>query len=105
MQRQARTTARKRAAEGAQRDINAAVERGFQEQAQLQRQLNEQWRRLLGNEPDVVFATLTEAFEEWYRILEFGLIRNPDVTDEGRSRTIDLATPARDGNGKVASKR
>jgi hypothetical protein len=64
MQRQARTTARKRAAEGAQRDINAAVERGFQEQAQVQRQLSEQWRRLLGNDPDVVFATLTEAFED-----------------------------------------
>jgi len=59
-------------------------------------------------EPDFLVSvglSLTEAFEEWYRILEFGLIRNANAVDDGRSRTIDLATPARDGNGKVPSKR
>jgi hypothetical protein len=64
LQRQARAVARKRAAEGAQRDISAAVSRGIWERSQLQQQLDGQWRQLLANDPEMVTATLTEAFEE-----------------------------------------
>jgi hypothetical protein len=32
--------------------------------ADLQGELDEQWRRLLANDPEIVFATLTEAFED-----------------------------------------
>ena len=60
-------------------------------------------------EPDFLVSaglSLTEAFEEWYRILEFGLIRNADAVDQTSARTIDLdAHAARENNGKVASKR
>jgi hypothetical protein len=62
-QRAARTTARQQAAEMARRDINAASTRSFHEQAQLQAWLDSQWRGLLANDPAIVFATLTEAFE------------------------------------------
>jgi outer membrane biosynthesis protein TonB len=63
LQWQARRIARKRAAEAAQRDINTAISRGLWEQGQIQHQLNGQWHRLLANDPEVVLATLTEAFE------------------------------------------
>jgi AcrR family transcriptional regulator len=60
-------------------------------------------------EPDFLVSvglSLTEAFEEWYRILEFGLIRNASVVAQAEPRTIDLQeTAPRDSNGKVSSKR
>jgi hypothetical protein len=34
------------------------------QRAQLQRQLDERWSQLYGNDPDVVLATLAEAFED-----------------------------------------
>lgn len=64
LQRSARAAARKQAAQAAERDTHAAVTHGVQEQQQLQSHLNEQWHQLLANDPSVVFATLTEAFED-----------------------------------------
>lgn len=64
LQRSARASARKQAAYAAERDIRAAVTDGVQEQQRLQSHLNEQWHRLLANDPSTVFATLTEAFED-----------------------------------------
>jgi len=64
LQWQARNLARRRAAEAAQHDIYMTVSRGLWERSQLQQHLDGQWRRLLANDPDVVTATLTEAFEE-----------------------------------------
>ena len=59
-------------------------------------------------EPDFLVSvglSLTEAFEEWYRILEFGLIRNTQAVP-GDRRTIDLDAPVlRQENGRMASKR
>lgn len=62
-QRSARALARQQAAEAATRDITAATTRGLEDQARHQRQLNEQWHRLLANDPGIVFATLTDAFD------------------------------------------
>jgi len=62
-QRSARASARQHATEAASREIDAETARVRREQADLQRQLDGQWQQLLANEPDVVFATLTEAFE------------------------------------------
>jgi hypothetical protein len=63
-QRSARASARQRAAEAGNREIDAETARIRREHADLQRELDEQWHRLLANDPDVVFATLTEAFED-----------------------------------------
>lgn len=62
--RSARTLARRQAADAAGREIEEETARRQAEQADLQRQLDEQWRRLMANDPDVVFARLTEAFED-----------------------------------------
>jgi hypothetical protein len=64
LQRSARANARHQAAEAANRDIHTAIANGLQERARLQLQLNQQWQRLLANDPDIVFATLSEAFED-----------------------------------------
>jgi len=62
-------------------------------------------------EPDFLVSvglSLTEAFEEWYRILEFGLIRNGGSPSQSPSRVINLDAPAPaddKSNGRVASKR
>jgi hypothetical protein len=64
LQRSARGTARERAAAVAARQIQQENERRVQARAALQRQLDGQWQRLLANDPDVVMATLTEAFDD-----------------------------------------
>jgi hypothetical protein len=63
-QRSARASACQQAAEAASSEIDAETARMRREQADLQCELDEQWQRLLANDPDVVFATLTEAFED-----------------------------------------
>ena len=63
-QRSARASARQRAAEAANREIEAETARIRREHADLQRDLDEQWHLLLANDPDIVFTTLTEAFED-----------------------------------------
>ncbi len=63
-QRSARALARQQAADAATREIEMETARRQAERAELQRHLDEQWNRLLANDPDVVFATLTEAFED-----------------------------------------
>jgi len=64
LQRSARATARERAAAAAAWEIQQEKSKREQVRAALQRQLDEQWQRLLANDPDVVAATLTEAFED-----------------------------------------
>lgn len=64
LQRGARAAARQRAAETAVAEIAAATAWYEEQRGNLQGQLDEQWRQLLANDPDVVFATLTEAFED-----------------------------------------
>jgi hypothetical protein len=51
---------------GAAADVEVAAARADLEEQRrhLQAQLDERWRELLANEPDVVLATLTEAFED-----------------------------------------
>jgi hypothetical protein len=63
-QRSARVLARQQAADAAAREIEVETARRQAERAELQRQLDEQWNRLLANDPDVAFSTLTEAFED-----------------------------------------
>ncbi len=64
LQRSARKVARRQAAEASSREVDAETARMLLEQAALQGDLDEQWHRLLANDPDVVFATLTDAFED-----------------------------------------
>jgi hypothetical protein len=59
-QASARASARQEAREAATREISTENERLKQEWAYQQRQLDEQWHRLLANDTNVVFATLTE---------------------------------------------
>jgi hypothetical protein len=63
-QRSARAQARDRAAQAADSEINEETARRQQERASLQSQLDQQWDRLLANDPDMVFATLSEALED-----------------------------------------
>jgi hypothetical protein len=63
-QRSARASARQKAAKAASREADAEIARMRQEQADRQADLDERWNRLLANDPDVIFATLTEAFED-----------------------------------------
>ncbi|HUY46110.1 MAG TPA: hypothetical protein VMV92_10350 [Streptosporangiaceae bacterium] len=60
----ARAAARRQAAQAASAEIEQETARRQRAQADLQIQLDEQWHRLLANDPEVVFATLTEAFED-----------------------------------------
>jgi hypothetical protein len=62
--RSSRAAAHKQAAEAASAEIAQESAKRQQEQADLQRQLDEQWHRLLANDPEVVFGTLTDAFED-----------------------------------------
>src|SRR6266536_693357 len=59
-----RAEAKKRAVIEADAELEAAREQVASQQAQWQRQLDEQWNRLCDNDPDVVLATLAEAFED-----------------------------------------
>jgi hypothetical protein len=63
-QRSARASAREQAGKAASFEVQEATARQQREHADLQRQLDEQWHRLLANDPDVVFATLTEGFDD-----------------------------------------
>jgi hypothetical protein len=64
LKRAARASARQQAAESAVAEIAARITEQDNQRTSLQRQLDGQWQRLLANDPDVVFATLTDAFED-----------------------------------------
>lgn len=59
-----RAAAWQRAAEAAETERAALRQRARAERKRAQAELDEQWRRLTGNDPDTVIATLTEAFED-----------------------------------------
>jgi len=59
-----RAAARQYAAQAAQAELNDRWRRAQAEQAQAQQELDKQWARLTGNDPDTVLATLAEAFED-----------------------------------------
>ena len=63
-QRSARTVARERAEQAANFEISKKTSRLQQERVKLQQQLDQHWDRLLANDPEVLFATLSEAFED-----------------------------------------
>lgn len=56
--------ARRQAASAADREIEEEAARRQQENKAVQAHLDQQWSRLVANDPDVLFATLTEAFED-----------------------------------------
>ena len=60
----ARADARREASIAADREIAAETARRRQQYAALQAHLDEQWNRLRANDPDVLIATLSEAFED-----------------------------------------
>lgn len=62
--RAGRTAARQQAAQAAQAELDARWRQAQAEQAQAQQELDRQWVRLAGNDPDTVLATLAEAFED-----------------------------------------
>jgi hypothetical protein len=64
LHRSAREAARRQAADTATAEIAAATAWYEEQRAHLQTQLDEQWHQLLANDPDIVFATLTDAFED-----------------------------------------
>ncbi len=59
-----RAAARQYAAQAAQAELDDRWRRAQAEQAQAQQELDGQWARLAGNDPDTVLATLAEAFED-----------------------------------------
>jgi len=59
-----RAAARQYAAQAAQAELNDRLRQAQAEQAQAQQELDKQWARLTGNDPDTVLATLAEAFED-----------------------------------------
>jgi hypothetical protein len=63
-QRAARAEAKQRAAAAAEAELAEGLRQASEQQAQLQRQLDERWDQLCSNDPDVVLATLAEAFED-----------------------------------------
>jgi hypothetical protein len=64
LQRAARTEAKDRAARAAEAELVAARQQAIEQQAEVQRQLDQHWQRLCDNDPEVVLATLAEAFED-----------------------------------------
>jgi hypothetical protein len=64
LHRKARIAARQQAADAAAAEIAAAVTARAEQYIALQGWLVDQWHKLLANDPDVVFATLTEAYED-----------------------------------------
>ncbi len=52
------------AAQAAQAELDDRWRQAQGEQAQAQQELDRQWARLVGNDPDTVLATLAEAFED-----------------------------------------
>ena len=63
-QRAARAEAKERAARAADAELAAARQQAIEQQAEVQRQLNQRWQQLCANDPEVVLATLAEAFED-----------------------------------------
>jgi hypothetical protein len=63
-QRSERAAARQRAAISAQAELAALWQQAQAAAAQWQAYLDDQWSRLLANDPDIVLATLAEAFED-----------------------------------------
>jgi hypothetical protein len=59
-----RAAARQYAAQAAQAELDERWRQAQAEQAQAQQELDRQWARLAGNDPDTVLATLAEAFED-----------------------------------------
>ena len=59
-----RTEAKERARLAAAHELEAVRRQLVQQEAEWQRQLDEQWDRLCGNDPDIVLTTLAEAFED-----------------------------------------
>jgi hypothetical protein len=64
LHRSDRAAARRQASKVAAAQIAEADSQQHEQRASLQRELDDQWRRLLANDPDVVADTLTEAFED-----------------------------------------
>lgn len=62
--RAGRAAARQSAAQAAQAELDDRWRRAQAEQAKFQQELDRQWARLVGNDPDTVLATLAEAFED-----------------------------------------
>jgi hypothetical protein len=63
-QRAARAEAKKGGARAAEAELAAARQQAAEQQAALQRQLDQRWQQLCANDPEVVLATLAEAFED-----------------------------------------
>jgi hypothetical protein len=59
-----RAAAKQYAANAAQAELNSLWQRAQAEQAQAQAELDQQWGRLISNDPDTVLGTLVEAFED-----------------------------------------
>ena len=64
LQRAVRAKAKERAARAADAELAEAGQQAAEEQAEVQRQLNRRWQQLCGNDPEVVLATLVEAFAD-----------------------------------------
>jgi hypothetical protein len=64
LQRAARAEAKQRAARAADAELAEARRQAVQQQAEWQRQLDQRWQQLCDNDPDVVLATVAEAFED-----------------------------------------
>jgi hypothetical protein len=62
--RKGRAQAREDAMRAAQAELNDIWQRAQARQAEAQAELDAQWARLAGNDPDTVLATLSEAFED-----------------------------------------
>jgi hypothetical protein len=64
LQRAARAEAKEQAARAAEAELAEARQQAAEEQAQVQAQLGRRWQQLCANDPEVVLATLAEAFED-----------------------------------------
>jgi hypothetical protein len=62
--RAGRAAARQQAAQAAQAELDDRWRQAQAQQAQAQQELDTQWARLAGNDPDTVLATLAEAFDD-----------------------------------------
>src|SRR4029434_7631607 len=64
LQRAVHAQVKERAARAAEAELADAGQRAAGQQAGLQRALDQRWQQLCGNDPEVVLATLAEAFED-----------------------------------------
>jgi hypothetical protein len=63
-QRAARAQAKQRGAHAADAELAAARQQAAAQQAEWQRQLDQRWQQLCDSDPEVVLATVAEAFED-----------------------------------------